>query len=153
MQAVGNIKVGGNVVGSALAAGNRNVQTVTFSGPDAAEREKVLDALQAIQIALNELKGAPAKSAQREAAAAIDAAKEQAANKDDIGGALETALGAAKKAEEFASITARCCHIFRLSPRGSALSGPDWWLRWYDTWRMTSLSMGSLFAGVLLARP
>ena len=104
MQAVGNIKVGGNVVGSAVAAGDRNVQTVTFSGPDAAEREKVLDALQAIQIALNELKGAPAKSAQREAAAAIDAAKEQTANKDDIGSALETALGAAKKADEFASI-------------------------------------------------
>ena len=54
MQAVGNIKVGGNVVGSAVAAGNRNIQTVTFSGPDAAEREKVLDALQAIQIALND---------------------------------------------------------------------------------------------------
>jgi hypothetical protein len=102
---VGNIKVGGNVVGSALAAGNQNVQTVTFSGSDAVEREKVLEALQAIQSALKDLKGAPAKSAQREAAAAVDAAKEATANKADIGSALETALGAAKKAEEFASIT------------------------------------------------
>jgi hypothetical protein len=104
MQAVGNIKIGGNVVGSAVAAGSCNIQTVTFSGSDAAERERVLDALQAIQFALNELKGAPAKSAQREAAAAVEAAKEQGANKDDIGSALETALGAAKKADEFVSI-------------------------------------------------
>jgi hypothetical protein len=107
MQVMGNIKVGGNVVGSAIAAGNRNVQTVTFSGSDAAERKKVLDALQAVQIALNELKGAPAKSAQREVAAAIGAAKEPVVSKDDIGSALETALGAAKKTEEFASIAGK----------------------------------------------
>jgi hypothetical protein len=106
-QSMGNIKVGGNVVGSALAAGSSNVQTVTFSGPDAAEREKVFTALQAIQTALGELRGAPAKSAQREAAAAVDAAKAQEADKDEIGSALETALQAAKKAEEFATISSK----------------------------------------------
>jgi hypothetical protein len=125
MQAAGNIKVGGNVVGSAVAAGDRNVQTVTFSGPDAAEREKVLDALQAIQNALSELKGAPAKSAQREAAAAIDAAKEQAANKMTLAVPSKPHLGRPRRLKSSRPLQARCCHIFRPSPRGSAHSGSD----------------------------
>jgi hypothetical protein len=104
---MGNVTVGGNVVGSAIAAGDHNVQTVTFSGSDAAEREAVLSALQAIAAALGELKGAAANSAQREAAAAVEAAKKQDPDKSEIGQALDTALGAARKVDEFAAIAGR----------------------------------------------
>jgi hypothetical protein len=107
---MGDIKVGGDVVGAAIAAGDHNVQTVTFSGPDASERGEVLAALQAV---LGELNDPPAKSAQREAAAAVDAAKKQEVDKNEIGSALETALGAAKKADEFATIAGRLLPLIR----------------------------------------
>jgi hypothetical protein len=120
---MGSVKVGGNVSGSAIAAGDYNVQTVTFGGPDAAEREELLAALQLIQAALGELKGASAKSAQREATAAVDAAKKQEVDKDEIGGALETALGAAKKAEEFAAISSKLLPYIQTV---AAWLGPHW---------------------------
>jgi hypothetical protein len=59
---------------------------------DAAEREQVLIALQAMQTLLGELKGAPATSAQREAAAAVGSAKKQDIHKDEIGSALVLAV-------------------------------------------------------------
>jgi hypothetical protein len=48
----GNISVGGNVTGSALTSGQNDTATITFSGPDAAQRQQVLEALAAIQTQL-----------------------------------------------------------------------------------------------------
>jgi hypothetical protein len=104
---MGDIKVGGNLVGSTAAAGDHNVQTVTFSGSDASERERVLEALQKIEAVLVELKGTSASTAQRAAATAVDAAKVQKVDKAAIGSALQTAINAAKTAAEFSTIASK----------------------------------------------
>ncbi len=44
----GNISVGGSATGSALSSGQNIKATVIFRGPDAAERQLVLEALAAI---------------------------------------------------------------------------------------------------------
>jgi hypothetical protein len=43
----GNINVGGNAIGSALTSGQNITATVTFGGPNAAEHQRVLEALAA----------------------------------------------------------------------------------------------------------
>ena len=53
---MGDIKVGGNLVGSTAAAGDHNVQTVTFRFGRIGTREG-LGALQKIEAVLVELKG------------------------------------------------------------------------------------------------
>ena len=53
----GGISVGGNAIGSALASSKNITATVTFGGPDAAKRQRVLEALAASRAELAWLSG------------------------------------------------------------------------------------------------
>lgn len=103
------VHVGGAAVGSALAAGDGNVQTVTFTAGDPLndDRIEVLSALSEIRAALDGLGGPHAGTAKREADAALSAASAEAPDKDAVGGALEGALGAALKTVEFGNAVAK----------------------------------------------
>ena len=99
---MGNVKVGGNLVGSAVAAGNRNVQNVTFSGPDAGLVGVDLSALAAQLGSLKQAMRAEAQDTSHfEAVAAISAA-EDAAKKTDG----STTFAKLKTAETWAFETA-----------------------------------------------
>lgn len=98
------VHVGGDAVGSALAAGDNNTQTVAFTAPASPGGDgqaEVLAALRGIRAAFEELSGPRAATAKREADAALAAAAAEAPDKDAVGGALEGALGAALKTAEF----------------------------------------------------
>ena len=105
----GGISVGGNVSGSALSTGNKNTQTVTYtttegSGQDTAA---VLEALREIRAALDGLSGPYVKPAQANTDTAITEVSGEQVNKDAVGGAIETALEAAKKSADFISVAAK----------------------------------------------
>jgi hypothetical protein len=99
----GGISVGGNVEASILSTGHHNTQEVTYKkvAGTGEERDQVLEALRQIRAALEELSGPYAKPAKVNADAALDAASAGEPDKDAVGGALETALEAAKKSAEF----------------------------------------------------
>jgi hypothetical protein len=98
---------GAGVTGSVLATGENITATVTFSGSDAAERQRVLEALAAIDAGLARLSGSKAPVAKMLADAAVQAAKKDKPNKDEIGGFLDTALKTAREAAEPAELAAK----------------------------------------------
>jgi len=103
----GAISVGGHVTGSALSSGQNIKATVVFAGPDGAERERVLEALSAIQAELARLTGPKAPAANTLAGAAVDAVKTVEPSKDEIGGFLDSALKTARETAEFASVATK----------------------------------------------
>jgi hypothetical protein len=109
----GSISVGGSVTGSALASGKNITATVTFSGSDAEERKRVLEALAAIQAELAVLSGPKALATKTLAGAAVEAAKKESPDKEEIGGLLDTALKTAREGAEFASIAAKLAPYVR----------------------------------------
>ena len=98
----------GSVKGSALSTGHRNTQTVTYTRTASAadDRAAVLEALREIRAALEGISGSYSKTAKRNADAAFAAASAEKLDKDEVGGALESALEAAKKSAEFIGVAA-----------------------------------------------
>ena len=103
----GNIHIGGDVTGGAVASGKKNSQMVSFNSPDAEERRQVLQALTAIQAELAKLSGPTAPTAKSLAGTAVETAKEEKPNKDEIGNLLDTALRSAKSTAEFVDVAGK----------------------------------------------
>ena len=98
-----NVYVGGNMIGSAAVTGDHNVTTgqyrkVTLPPPDSIDIRAELAALKALLLGLDAEDRQKIANALAEAQS--DAAKPQP-DKNEIGGALERALGYAGKAADF----------------------------------------------------
>ena len=104
-----NIDVRGSVTGSALITGGGNQASVTYTSgvPLSDDRAEITAALEEIRAALQALSGPRAGTAKREADAAIQQASSHQPDKDAIGGALQSALEAAKTTTEFAGAAAK----------------------------------------------
>lgn len=103
----GNISVGGNVTGAALTSGTNNTVAVTYTGADAAERQRVSEALAAIRAELARLPGAKAPVAAALAGTAADAANKEQPDKEQVGNFLDTALKTARESAQFADVAAK----------------------------------------------
>lgn len=103
----GSISVGGNAIGSAVASGQNITATVIFRGADAAERQRVLGALAAIQAELARLPGPKAHVASALAGTATEAAKKEQPDKEQIGSSLQTALKTGREVAEYAGVAAK----------------------------------------------
>lgn len=112
--ASGAVHIGGAAVGSALAVGHHNTQTVTFTAlaPSGDKQAEVLAALREIRAAFEDLSGPRAATAKREADAALAAAA--LPDKDAVGGALEGAFEAAHKTAEFGAAAVTLAPHLRL---------------------------------------
>lgn len=103
----GTIQVGGNAIGSALSSGQNIEATVVFGGSDGDERQRVLEALSAIQAELARFSGPKAPAANMLADAAVEASKKADPSKDEIGGYLDSALKTARETAEFAGVAVK----------------------------------------------
>ena len=116
-----SISIGGSVQGSALAAGDRNRQGVTYTAT-ADEREEMISALTEIRKALEGLSGPYAAVAQANVDAALTQASEPEPDKSAVGATLEMALGAAQKAAGFAGTLATLAPtLAKLAPMFTAV--------------------------------
>lgn len=102
-----------DVKGSALLTGYDNTQTVTYTeaSPAGDDQAAVLEALRNIRTALEGISGPYSQPAKRNADAAIKA--QAKLDKSEVGGALESALEAAKKAWSSSALRPNSAHILK----------------------------------------
>lgn len=92
----GNVTVYGPMKGSVVTAGTNNTVRVNS--------KEVLEASMAIQAGLSNLSSPAASEAKSAVAKAVETAKQEKPNKDEIGERLETALKVARQSAEFADV-------------------------------------------------
>jgi hypothetical protein len=126
----GNISVGGNATGSVLVTGQHITAMVT--GPDAADRRQVPEALIAIRAELGRLAGPKAQVASTLAATAAEPVNKEQLDEEKIGTFLESALRTASECAEYAGVTMKLLPC--LQPVADGLGG-----QWISLTRVLSV--------------
>lgn len=118
--AVENISICGNAAGSALASEQNNTATLTLSGPDPAERHRVLVGLAAVQVELVELPDREVRETRASKGAAVEDGRKEESNKRKGGGFIGAVSEAPREGAEFAGQTGKLAPSSRRYRTGRA---------------------------------